>query len=362
VRKFAVEYFRQASETQRKMTKYLTTFDRYRKRGTLAVVVSCLALFFLEAICSQGFAQSASQGPEEWDAVETGLVRLLAQGNPALGQPPAIQIVSPPIDLDHKDPEVLRRILVQTADTIPEWGPYFRPSGRTLREEFQAFLGSIEASVSSLSSLQPGVPTDSTAFGFTPDIAEPARMESLFLEPERFQWKVMTNSGAKNTRASSIRIRLRIGPIDIKHSVSRNEQEVDSQLAEGVFSVTGMSSVSVIPGRWFSDQLMERFAKGPFKSKSGIEQWWGPKGRLSLYPKSLVIVSDPSFSLRLDARSYRQVKTAFAGGASIGVGPFEIMPTGGNTPSFDDKQFTITMKQKTRGMIVAIINQVNNLP
>lgn len=309
-------------------------------------------------------AQSSSQSVQEWDAVEAGLVDLLARGNAVLRRPPAIQIVSPPVTLDYGDPENLRRSLVEMADEIPQWGPYFEPSGRTVRKEFRAFLDSIDSPTPWPDGTQPPIPADSAAYRFNPDLPELARKNAALLPPGKIQWEAQTNSGVATSRSSSKRIRLRIGPLGLRGSAAGKQQELDSQLAEGVFSASGLSLIGVVPGPWFSSRFIDRFAKGPFKSGGGAEAWWGPKGRLSLYPRSLVIVSDPSFSLRLDSRSYRQVRLAIAGGASIGVGPFQMTPSGTGKAefSFDDKLLTITAKRSSRAVIIAVINQVNNLP
>jgi len=331
------------------------------KLGKLSIVYSSLALFVLGTVQSNSFAQATSEPAQGWDAVEAGFVNFLARSNPALRQPPAIQIVSPPLDLDHKGAEELRGILVQTADTIPEWGPYFRASGRTVREEFQAFVSSIEIPGPWPGGTRPGVPKDTTAFAFSPDVAKMVLGES-FVQPERVEWKVMSSSGSQDTRTSSAKIRLRIGRAGIKGSASGKQQEFDSQLTEGVFSFTGVSTVSVIPGRWFSNRIIESSIKGPFKPGSGPEDWWGPKGRFSLYPKSLVIVSDPSFTLRLDTRSYQEVRRAFEAGATIGVGPFEIIAGDRAKISFDEKQLTISVRQTSKAMLIAVINRVNNSP
>ena len=331
------------------------------KPGKLSIVFSCLALFVLGTVQNRSFAQAPSQPSQGWDAVEAGFVNFLARSDPALRQPPAIQIVSPPLDLDHKDAEVLRGILVQTADTIPEWGPYFQASGRTVREEFQAFVSSLENTGPWPGGTRPEVPKDATAFAFSPDVTKMVLGES-FVQPERVEWKVMSSSGSQDTRTSSTKIRLRIGRAGINGSASGKQQEFDSQFAEGVFSFTGVSTVSVIPGRWFSNRIIGASLKGPFKPGSGPGDWWGPNGRFSLYPKSLVIVSDPSFTLQLDVRSYQEVRRALEGGATIGVGPFEIRASERAKVSFDEKQLTISVKQTSKAMLMAVINQVNNSP
>ena len=340
---------------------YSLSFCRNPKPRALAVVIVGGSLLALSAMWSKGFAQSSSQPSEEWDAVEVGLVELLARGNPSLRQPPAVQIVSPPIDLDYKDAESVRRVLVETADTIPQWGPYFRPSGRSLRKEFQTFLSALETPPPAAST-RPGA-ADARPFQFSPDFSEMAAKGSPFLEPEKIRWEVRANSDSKTGRTSSTRIRLRIGPLSVRGSSSGNQSDINGQTAEGVFSASGMSTVSVIPGGWFSNRLIATFAKGPFKPGKGAEYWWGPTGQLGLYPRSLVIMSDPTFSLRVDAASYHKMRAAFSGGASIGVGPFLLRPeSDGMEVSFDQNQLTVTARKRSRAMIVAILNQVNKLP
>jgi hypothetical protein len=326
------------------------------KLRNLATLASLLALI---ALGSTRFAQSTPQPSEEWDAVEAGLVDLLARGNPALRAAPAIQIVSPPINLDSRDPETIRRVLVRTADTIPQWGAYFRPSGRTLRQEYQSFSSALETPGSTPNSTRPGA-TDAVAFRFSPDFTELASKGSPLLELESVRWELTAKSDSKSGRISSKKLRIGIGPVSARGSASSKRIAVNNQLAEGVFSATGMSTVNIIHGGWFSSGSIDRFAKGPFKPGREGEHWWGRNGRLGLYPRSLVVVSDPSFSLRLDARAYHEVRVAFASGASIGVGPFQIRSKDDETEvSFDERHLTIMARKKSRAMIIAIINQVN---
>jgi hypothetical protein len=211
--------------------------------------------------------------------------------------------------------------------------------------------------------VQPGA-ADAVAFRFSPDFAELASKDAAFLERESVRWELAAESDSKNGRITSKKFRLGIGPVSVGGSASSKRTAVNHQLAEIVFSATGMSTVNIIPGGWFSGDSIDRFAKGPFKPGRGGEPWWGRNGRLGLYPKSLVVVSDPSFSLRLDARTYREVQAAIAGGASIAVGPFQIpsqIPSqGGKTAvTFDESHLTIRARIKSRAMIIAIINQVN---
>jgi hypothetical protein len=324
--------------------------------GNLGALV---ALFALMALGSWGFAQPAAQPSEEWDAVEAGFVDLVARGNPALRQAPEIQIVSPPIEIDFRDPETVHRVLVETADTIPQWGAYFRPSGRTLRQEFQSFSSALETPVPTSDSTRPGA-ADAVAFRFSPDFAELASKGSAFLQPENIRWEVTAKSNSGKGRSSSLKLRIGIGPVHAGGAGASQRMAVDNQLAEGVFSATGMAVVNIIPGGWFSSSSIDRFAKEPFKPGREGKRWWGRSGRLGLYPRSLVVVSNPSFSLRMDARTYHEVRTAFASGAAIGVGPFQIKSMEDKTEvSFDEKLLTITVRKKSRGMIVAIINQVN---
>jgi hypothetical protein len=326
-------------------------------------LVACLILCALGASWSGSFAQSANPSIEEWDAVEAGLVSFLGRGDPNLRQPPAIQIVSPPMDLDHVDTDGVRRILIETADTVPQWGPYFRPSGRTVRKEYEAFLGSMEPSRSAPGSPASSALAGSPPFQFSPDLAELAKQGTALLQPEGVRWEVMASSNSKNARNSVKKIRLRIGRLDIRGGASGKQQDLDSQIAEGVFTCTGMSIVNIIPGEWFSSQLLERFAKGPFKAAKGAEYWWGPKGQFPMYPRGIVVVSDPSFSLRLDAQSYRQLKTAWVAGISIEVGLFQMNASSGKSSlTFDEKSLTVVARQSSRAMIVGVVNQINNLP
>jgi hypothetical protein len=338
------------------MNVHTSLTGSYPRLRSLAALASLLALI---ALVSTGFAQPASQSSEEWDAFEAGLVDFLARGNPALREAPAIQIVSPPIDLDSRDPETIRLVLVRTADTISQWGAYFRPSGRTLRQEYQSFSSALETPVSTPDSTRPGA-TDTVAFRFSPDFAELASKGSVFLEPESIRWELTAKSDSKAGRISSKKLRIGIGPVSARGSAFSKRIAVNNQVAEGVFSATGMSTVNIIPGGWFSSGSIDRFAKGPFKPGREGVHWWGRNGRLGLYPRSLVVVSDPSFSLRLDARAYHEVRTAFTSGASIGVGSFQIQSQDNKTEvSFDEEHLTIMARKKSRAMIIAIINQVN---
>ena len=308
--------------------------------------------------------QAPKQQSEEWDAVESGLVDLLARGNETLRKYPAIQIVSPPISLDRSNPDGVQRALVQLADEIPEWGPYFRPSGRRVRVEFAAFIDALQNPVSWPGGTQPSIPSDDTAYRFTPDIADLARKGAPIAPAGTVKWEVQSGSGSAATTKSSKRIRIRIGSLVGRGSSSVSEDDVDAVLADGSFSADGMLIVSIVPGPWFSARAIDRFGKGPFKTTGDPSRWWGPSGRFALYPRSLIVARQPSFSLKLDAHSYQRVKMAFAAGATIAVGPFRLSKSGSGSAEFkfDDSLKSIFAKQANEDVVIAVMNHVNDLP
>lgn len=334
--------------------------------GRVSVLVA-LCVFMFAGVSARTIlsAQSSIRPAEEWDAVEIGLVELAARGNAALKQPPMMQIVSPPVVLDSSSAKAMQRSLVQLADQIPQWGPYFRPSGRSLRKEFAAFVDSLEGPIPWPGGTQPPILDDESAFRFSPDLPGLVQKGSSVLPPGVVEWEAQAGSASTTTAGSSRKIRFRLSSIGIGGSATTRFADVESTRAEGVFSARGFSVVSVVQGRWFSSSVINRFAKGPFKKNmaGGSDPWWGPGGRFSLYPRSFVVLGQPSFSLQLDADSYRRIKEAVKGGATVKVGPFWMEPTRkGDEFSFDDKRSTITAKRPDQAVVVAVINQLNNWP
>jgi hypothetical protein len=334
-----------------------------RGKGWIIAGVGTFLMFIALVPCTNLFGQAPKQQSEEWDAVESGLVDMLARGNQTLRKYPAIQIVSPPLVLDGSNPEGVQHALVQLADSIPEWSPYFRPSGRSVRQEFGAFIDALKNPVSLPGGAPQSVTSDDTAYRFNPDIAELTQKGTSIAPAGTVKWEVQSGSGSAGTTKSSKRVRIRIGPLVGRGSSSTREDDLDAVQADGTFSADGLLVVNIMPGAWFSSRAIDRFGKGPFKT-GDPSQWWGPSGHFALYPRSLIVARQPSFSLKLDARAYQRVKLAVAGGATIAVGPFRLSKSrsGSAEFKFDDSQNTVFAKQADEDVVIAVMNHLNESP
>lgn len=284
------------------------------------------SVVWLAAMLASGGIAASAQGPvpiAEWDAVEAGLVSVLTRGNVSQ---PSIQLLSPPMPLP-SDGQKATAMLLNLADTVPEWGSYFTPSGRTVRREYARIVE--DAGASGL--LREEIPSGEGAFRFSPDVGSQLAKGGAVVPEAKVEWSVATSQGGVSASSRSARVRVRIGRRMSRATGQIESEELSVASATGRFTAAGIGVVAIISGRWFSEPLLRKI-----QTQGRSPRWWEPTGNFALYPQSVVIMVDASFSLDLDARSYRAVKTALNGDVPVEIGPFHLGDSSKGSIHFDD--------------------------
>jgi hypothetical protein len=153
-------------------------------------------------------------------------------------------------------------------------------------------------------------------------------------------------------------------------SAGGSSSTVDTHSDEFALTIQmkGLQVFDVRPGDWFSQQLIQFFAKGPFEPNSVIQQQYnagtlyGANGVFALRTARYIAAYKPKVVVHMSASNYHEAKSSWSagGGLSIGCFSFGANASGSQTNiSWDDTSNTVTAENSSKApQVIAVILDV----
>jgi len=134
------------------------------------------------------------------------------------------------------------------------------------------------------------------------------------------------------------------------------------------FTAKAMQRFVVVPGDWYTGQLIKQFKSGPFVPGSPADihyqsnTLWGPQGFLALRASSFVVVYEPSIEIKMAQADYQRNESSWSGGGGLSIGCFSFGASAGGSSTdiqFDSASSTIKATDTTGvPKIIAVVNEV----
>jgi len=115
------------------------------------------------------------------------------------------------------------------------------------------------------------------------------------------------------------------------------------------FSAASFTGITVNPGDWYHQNVVEEFKNGPFIPQGpfgpGKAVFFGPTGTFRLLKSIIYVAWQPKITATLDVQTFHEVKTSWDAGGSLQIGPFSF--GGGAGGSDDHSEFNEQTRQFT---------------
>jgi hypothetical protein len=119
-------------------------------------------------------------------------------------------------------------------------------------------------------------------------------------------------------------------------TVDTTQQDFTMDFKAGAFT-----GITVSPGAWYHQNVVEEFKNGPFIQQGpfgpGHAVFFGPSGTFALLKSVIYVAWQPQVTATLDQQAFDEVKTSWAAGSSLSIGPFSF--GGGAGGSHDHAEF-----------------------